>query len=230
MQIATPKQKALPMLKPVKWPSDDLEEVGPCPSCGGEGDILFQLLEDIVFKCAPGHWEIKCCRNCKSGFLDPRPTEQSISRAYDVYYTHGENQANLESTILPRAGLLTKAVNGRLNLIYGVNRAPASRVLGRLLTLVPFVQSVFDPLGRSLHRPPHVGATLLDFGCGDGRFLAFAREMGWNVMGVDFDQKAVATAQSLGLDVRCGGFEVLDANHKYDAITMSHVIEHIIIR
>lgn len=214
------------MMKSVQWPSDDLEAVGQCPSCGGQGDILYENLEDIVFQCAPGQWEIKCCRDCKSGFLDPRPTERSISRAYDVYYTHGVNEANLESKVLPSVGLLRKAINGRLNLVYGVRREPASRVLGKILTLIPFVQSAFDPLGRSLHCPPRVGATLLDFGCGDGRFLAFAREMGWNVTGVDFDEKAVATAQALGLDVRCGGFEVLEANQKFDAITMSHVIEH----
>jgi 2-polyprenyl-3-methyl-5-hydroxy-6-metoxy-1,4-benzoquinol methylase len=212
--------------KTVDWPKDDLEFISACPACGGNGVVYNGNLTDIVFKCAPGEWIMNTCTGCGSGFLDPRPTQQSIHRAYDVYYTHGIDDAVAGTTKLPSKGFLGMAINGRLNLLYGLNRTPSSTVYGRLLASIPFVGPMFDPLGRTLHRPPHSGARLLDFGCGDGRFLLFAREMGWNVVGVDFDEKAVRAARKLDLDVRLGGFEALSPTDRFDAITMSHVIEH----
>lgn len=213
-------------MKISEWPKDDLEDQKQCPACGSDGTVLYSDLEDIVFRCAPGKWAMKCCANCNSGFLDPRPTERSISRAYEIYYTHGGKEETFASKVVQESGLLKKAINGRLNSVYGLKRAPASKILGKMLTAIPFVQSAFDPLGRSLHKPPQPGATLLDFGCGDGRFMAFAREMGWNPIGVDFDEKALAAAHALNLDVRHGGFEALLPHERFDAITMSHVIEH----
>jgi 2-polyprenyl-3-methyl-5-hydroxy-6-metoxy-1,4-benzoquinol methylase len=209
------------------WPLEDLERVSACPACGGSGAVCLSNLTDIVFKCADGEWSMKQCQSCSSGYLDPRPTPNSIHRAYAVYYTHGDNENTRESKLLPKTGWFHSAINGRLNLLYGLKRQPASAVLGKLLTFVPFIGSFFDPLGRSLHRPPFAGASLLDFGCGDGRFLHFAKEMGWSVVGVDFDEKAVLAARAIGLDVRLGGFESIRPEERFDAITMSHVIEHV---
>jgi 2-polyprenyl-3-methyl-5-hydroxy-6-metoxy-1,4-benzoquinol methylase len=213
--------------KNTDWPSQDLETVGPCPLCGGHGNVVLTELTDIVFGCAQGKWSMKSCTACGSGYLDPRPTPSSIHRAYEVYYTHGKTDDLAKSALLPKTGLLFKAINGRLNLLYGLQRQPSSKVLGQVLRCVPFISSAFDPLGRSLHKPPHPGAKLLDYGCGDGRFLLFAREMGWSVVGVDFDDKAVSAARNLGLDVRQGGFEALKSDEQFDAVTLSHVIEHV---
>jgi len=69
---------------------------------------------------------------------------------------------------------------------------------------------------------------LLDLGCGNGAFLLRARSAGWHVTGVDFDEKAVAAACGLGLDVRLGGIESLDPSvEQFDVITLAHVIEHV---
>lgn len=209
------------------WPSNEVERLEGCPVCGGAGKIVFTHLTDIVFNCAPGSWTIKSCLDCGSAFLDPRPDEKSIGRAYRVYYTHGKTAEEKESKLLADQGLLRNAINARLNIRYGTTRRPQSLVLGHLLNSIPFIGSFFDPLGRSIHLPPYKGAALLDFGCGDGRFLSFADEMGWRSLGVDFDANAVAVAQGLGLDVRLGGFEALKPEERFDAITMSHVIEHV---
>jgi SAM-dependent methyltransferase len=209
------------------WPIEDLETLGCCPVCSCKGSKSFSDLTDIVFNCAPGKWTFNSCDSCKTGYLDPRPNRQSIGRAYEIYYTHGELIETTESQLLPRGGLLRSAINGRLNFLYGTNRMPSSPLLGRILNLLPFIGSFFDPLGRSIQRPPHAHSTLLDFGCGDGRFLSFATEMGWKCVGVDFDSNAVAASKKLGLDVRLGGMDALKSDERFDAITMSHVIEHV---
>lgn len=208
------------------WPAKDLQSVPACPACGSANrTTLYNGLEDIVFRCAPGKWTMISCMECGSAYLDPCATPASIGRAYQVYYTHTQ-----EGSVPPapeRVTLWQKMLNGRLNRLYGFHRQPSSRLGGWVLSLIPFVQSYFDPRGRSVEKPPTVGAKLLDFGCGDGHFLALAAEAGWSVEGIDFDPKAVAAARGKGLAVEFGGVEALAARHDLDAVSMSHVIEHV---
>ena len=73
------------------WPAEHLEKVPCCPVCGGsKRELMHSDLIDNVFHVAPGKWQLWRCLNCKSAFLDPRPTAQSIGLAYVDYYTHGE--------------------------------------------------------------------------------------------------------------------------------------------
>jgi SAM-dependent methyltransferase len=70
--------------------------------------------------------------------------------------------------------------------------------------------------------------SLLDVGCGDGAFLAEARDCGWQVVGLEPDHRAAAVARQRGLEVRVGGLECLQAQTgAFDVITLSHVIEHL---
>jgi SAM-dependent methyltransferase len=80
---------------------------------------------------------------------------------------------------------------------------------------------------RHLPRPAN-GRRLLDVGCGSGEFLSYARSAGWRVTGFDLDPKAVESARLQGLDVHLGGIETLAGEvDAFDAITASHVIEHV---
>ena len=68
----------------------------------------------------------------------------------------------------------------------------------------------------------------MDIGCGNGSYLLLAQEAGWDVEGLDFDPEAVKICLAAGLNVRVGGIEILqDKKNFYDAITLSHVIEHV---
>lgn len=70
---------------------------------------------------------------------------------------------------------------------------------------------------------------LLDIGCGKGHFLAAARELGWEVSGIDSSESAAASARQLyGLQILVG--DVADEaipGAPFDAITMWHVLEHV---
>jgi SAM-dependent methyltransferase len=69
---------------------------------------------------------------------------------------------------------------------------------------------------------------LLDVGCGSGAWLKSMRELGWRAEGVDFDENAIAVAQQDGLKVSAGSLEQQGyPSDKFDAVTLSHVIEHV---
>lgn len=210
------------------WPQVDLETVEHCPVCDSrERTLLHQGLTDRVFFCAAGAWDLFRCSDCGSAYLDPRPTPASVGRAYAHYYTHDGQWRERPEQLSSLKRLLRALSNGYLNHRFGTHFVPAHPAGAWLALLAPTKRSEFNAMGR--HLPPaKPGQTLLDLGCGNGNFLEFAREAGWQVQGIDFDQNAVACCLRKGLEIRQGGIDVLaDQAERFDWITMSHVIEHV---
>lgn len=214
---------------PRPWPQADLEAVPHCPICGcGERTLLYKGLVDRVFCVADGAWDLYRCAQCASGYLDPRPTHESIGRAYADYYTHDVE----DRPVVRRKGrvrsLLHDLVNGYQNRRYGLRRSPALSIGRWLLPLLPPLRTAADAECRHLPSLPTGGGRLLDVGCGNGGFLMLALQAGWQVEGLDLDMGAVQAARSRGLEVHHGGIEVLgERSACYDVITLSHVIEHV---
>lgn len=214
---------------PPPWPQSDLEAVPHCPVCGSaERSIRYSGLTDRVFCVADGTWNLYRCERCASGYLDPRPTSDSIGRAYAGYYTHDAE----DHPIVRRNGrlrsLLHDLINGYQNHHYGLQRSPALPMGRWLLPLLPSLRTAADAECRHLPPLPTGGGRLLDVGCGNGGFLMLVRQAGWQVEGLDFDVGAVDAARSRGLDVHHGGVETLvDRGARFDVITLCHVIEHL---
>lgn len=185
------------------WPADGLAALGRCPVCGETGRSLFlDRLRDTTFYSAPGEWTLWRCANCRSLYLDPQPTPETIGLAYESYYTHAASPG--ADAPPERRGWLRAALVGRL-----------SRSEPGYSERVPFPEGAARP-------------KLLDIGCGNGEFLGRARKAGWDVFGCDFDPAAVSAARESGAEVRQGGAEAfLDSAGSFDAVTLSHVIEHV---
>lgn len=211
------------------WPAEDLQVVATCPVCGNaERGLLYAGLTDRVFCIAPGAWNLYRCASCGSGYLDPRPTPNSIGRAYAGYYTHDA----ADHPIVRRKGgvrtVLHDLINGYQNARYRLKRSPSLPIGRWILPLLPSLRSAADAECRHLPPLPRGGGNLLDVGCGNGGFLLLAQQAGWTVEGIDFDAGAVQAARSRGLNVRYGGVEMLDGQQAcFDVITLSHVIEHV---
>ena len=103
---------------------------------------------------------------------------------------------------------------------------------------IAFHEGVGTKLGENhkaffKHFPSNVRGKLLDVGCGDGRFLRYAKEQGFEVWGIDFDKKSVESAKrNLGIDtVFAMSLEEFyehanEKNLKFDVITFFEVLEH----
>ena len=210
-----------------RWPDGGLEYLGQCPVCqSASRSVLYENLTDRIFFCAPGSWTLFNCGTCNCAYLDPRPTVDTISLAYRRYLTHERADQNQRPSMLGRLRRLT--VNGYLNARWKTARYPSSFILGALLGCFPALRARLDGQWMRSVPCPASGRTLLDVGCGNGAFLDLARSAGWRPTGVDIDAKAIQIARKSDLDVYQGGIDSLgEQRDRFDAITLSHVIEHV---
>ena len=199
-----------------------------CILCGSEGRHDYLEQRDRLFG-APGTWNLKRCVNDECGlmWLDPMPLVEDIGKAYARYYTHASRAGS------GRGGFLKRMLE-RIKLEYLANkynyangsRSFVSRFTGWLMYLFPIRRRGLEGDVRFLKAMP--GGKVFDVGCGSGDWLAFMRDLGWQVAGMDFDENAVKVARSRGLDVTCGALEQGNlASGSFDAVTLSHVIEHV---
>lgn len=211
------------------WSKGALVRVGACPACGLVDDGFEQMecrdhRGDMAMDC----WTMRRCAACESLYLDPKPDDTSLAAAYGSYYTH---VAELE--VVPSSGarrIAWRMIHGYLNAAFGMARNPALAIGSPLFALLPPWRLKLDYYARHLfirHFPAR--GALLDVGCGNGAFLLRAKEMGWNVSGLDPDPKAVAACKSQGLDVIEGTLANCPRAYdgRFDVLSLSHSIEHV---
>jgi 2-polyprenyl-3-methyl-5-hydroxy-6-metoxy-1,4-benzoquinol methylase len=209
--------------EPHLWSPEELESVASCLSCGAEkSEELHAQLVDSVFHTA-GEWTLRRCTECDCAFLSPRPRPEFLSHAYASYYTHKSKAEKPQSSY---SSLMLGSKNAYTNARWGTALQPASSALGFVQYFIPGRPSMLNWAIRTLPRGAP-GRKFLDVGCGSGDFLSIARSAGWETFGVDFDGNAVAQARQLGHQVVEGSIDALDGHDKFDAITVSHVIEHV---
>ncbi len=187
-------------------------------------ELVHHGLRDRVFFCAPGEWDLYRCHRCGTGYLDPRPTVETVGLAYSKYFTHG---SAADVALPPKSAWRRHRVaqrNAYLNAAYGYQLTPASKRVSRLSAER---RQRYDKRVGYLQYPGK-GARLLDVGCGNGRFLLQMRAVGWEVSGVEPDPNSAAQAVAAGLDVRSGLLRPgLVPERHFDAVTLNHVIEHL---
>ena len=194
-----------------------------CRICGSTGEPLYAGLRDRLFSAA-GEWACRRCTNpgCGLVWLDPMPIEADIHKAYASYYTHARR--------MDRGGvarcLLAAARLGYLGNRYGYAASAGERVLGLLPWLYPGRPAELD--FSVMWLGPQPGARLLDVGAGSGWLVENMCAQGWRAEGLDFDARSVESARGRGLMMHAGGLaEQGFADAAFDAVTMSHSIEHV---
>ncbi len=216
-------------LNETPWPAQDIETLGACPLCGGgQRHLLHENLADRIFFTAPGRWQLWGCDTCGAGYLDPRPTPGSISRAYAVYYTHNQTLAPQSAQPSREARLKQAMLNDFLNARFSYHIRPALP-LGRLaFALRP--DKTRDAAAMVRHLPaPRPGEILLDIGCGNGAFMLLARDrLGYEVQGTELDETAAARARAQGLVVHNKPLPGMSLPPSHFAhVTLNHVLEHL---
>jgi SAM-dependent methyltransferase len=73
-------------------------------------------------------------------------------------------------------------------------------------------------------------STVLDVGCGDGRYLGILKQVApdWELHGIDFGDEAIRRCKQLGIAVTKGMYEEVDfGQNRFDLINLNQVIEHL---
>lgn len=193
-----------------------------CSICNSKGILLYQDLSDKLFG-VEGEWNLFKCtnKNCSTIWLNPAPIEQEIYKAYQKYYTHVDSNQRKKNTL--------RQAFVRIQESYLAHRYGYPFTSPKFLRFILF----FSPIRKSatdfnVMYLPYLKGILLDVGCGSGEFIYKMQSRGWNVTGIDTDIKAVQLAINKGLNVKTGN--LFDQNFKsesFDAIVLSHFIEHV---
>jgi SAM-dependent methyltransferase len=182
-----------------------------CALCSAPGTVLYSGQRDPLFG-SPGIWSSRRCSNPACGviWLDPMPEPDSISALYTTYHTHQPNE-DTEGPLAP--------------IPY---TPPPNSVVKKIIGAVMPWWRHYVQTGLSYF----AGATpglMLDVGCGAGAFMREAIGAGWNVVGIDFDEQAVAVARRVqGAEVHV--MDVFDSSlddRKFNGIMLDNVIEHL---
>lgn len=198
-----------------------------CYLCGSPGSSLYTKLTDRLFG-ASGEWGLKKCVNKRCGlmWLDPAPLAEELPKVYDNYYTHVARPVRKVNRI---RAFLRQAGEGYLARRYGYRNDRRSRYesFSWLFYLNPIGTANLD--FSVFYLPSKPTGRLLEIGFGGAEMLGSMHARGWEVEGIDFDPVSVKNAEAKGLKVYLGSLEEqqLRSEH-YDAIVMSHVIEHVL--
>lgn len=187
--------------------------------------MLYEDVPDRVYG-TPGAWRVRLCDApaCGAVWLDPRPDRATIGEAYRNYYTH-EATATNETWMHRFVAKIQRSYWARVWGYDTQNAGILTRLGGFLPTFHPGLRAYLD--FAVMYLPAGMRGRMLDVGCGDGHAIERMSALGWQVHGVDTDVQAVKLAQSKGLDARPGALHEADWADTMDAVTLSHVIEHV---
>lgn len=197
----------------------------PCNLCASHAVVAYRALHDRLFG-SEGEWSIVRCINpaCGLMWLDPQPSSAQLAAAYQTYYTHGVRQNNS-----PLRQFYLRLRLGYLASHFGYGHGNTSiwwKIMGRITGLLPHRRAAFD--ASVMWLPAKPGGRLLEIGCGAGENLAHLAQLGWQAEGIEPDPKAASVARSRGLMITEGSLnEGSFPLETFDAIVLSHVIEHL---
>ncbi|MBT9175634.1 MAG: Malonyl-(acyl-carrier protein) O-methyltransferase [candidate division WS2 bacterium] len=199
-------------------------EVSSCILCGNSGVVRYTNLRDRLFN-SPGFYTVIECPACSLLWLSPRPFMEDIQKIYPK-----PSNGHLSPNIIEYHGMRSILKNAILATKFHYTKLPSThwqKIVGKMISILRPLRkkvelSIMYLNGRGMGR-------LLDVGCSTGEFLVKMRNLGWEVFGVDIDKNAIKIARDHN---RLGVFEgTLEqarfSDNTFDAVTMSHVIEHI---
>ena len=137
-------------------------------------------MQDWSFYSAPGKWTYWSCTQCDSLYLDPRPTPETLGRAYGAYYTHQVPEK--ESLV---QGLTSRLQHECWSHWLQTDLRPRLHIPAILRwLLLPMKARLVEPfeLAELVKLRP---GKLVDVGCGNGRLLSLAKDLGWDALGLE---------------------------------------------
>ncbi|MBU1125700.1 MAG: class I SAM-dependent methyltransferase [Candidatus Omnitrophica bacterium] len=205
-----------------------------CNLCGADDTRLLFRREDR-FNQKEGIFNVVRCRGCGLIYLNPRPARERMGYYYDVEGYEAYNKVGVEEIgIMNRQnGWFSHLKNEVKRLIlqehYGYFAQKTEFERWRWLKRLAVWPFLAKYRGMYFKTIPFLGeGKALDVGCGSAGYLAWLKQLGWQVYGVEIDAESVRYAkEEYGIDVFCGELqESFFTDSFFDAITMWHFLEH----
>lgn len=188
-----------------------------CAAGPAETDLLIESPDRLLG--TPQRFRLARCSRCDLARLDPRPTAANLDAAYAAMHVPA-GPPRLRGG--PR-GLLRWALTNARG--YPLGR-PMPEAL-RWLAWPAFAAALRGKYGRT-YLPWQGEGRLLDFGCGQGEFLATMVAAGWKAEGLDLSPDAVDAAAERGLKINLGTLPGADLpGESYDVLTLWQSLEHV---
>jgi SAM-dependent methyltransferase len=169
------------------------DEASACPACASSRISLLDVIPTLRDRQGRMAAFISGCRDCGLLFANPQKSQEEL----DEYYAEAGAWAEQFDSRRIRA-------KGREKV-----KKPMTARDRLLIALEPFVP---------VNTPPP-GARVLDFGCGDGKFLDRLQDRGWETYGIE-PAMSVAFTRHKRLDV-----PPEDASFHF--VIVHHVLEHV---
>jgi 2-polyprenyl-3-methyl-5-hydroxy-6-metoxy-1,4-benzoquinol methylase len=147
-------------------------------------------------------FRVEKCSNCGLRWLNPVPTDQEYELIYTASYfskiDHAEDIPDWIKQFPSPSSDLPERDTGFTERLHRLNK--------------------LSPTAKSI----------IDIGTGSGSFLAVARDMGWEIEGIELSEFGCQTALNLyGIVVKQTTLDKYDAQGRtFDVVHLSHVFEH----
>lgn len=210
--------------------TDDMEYTS-CTLCGVDDCDVYREVQSERFP--EETFRLVRCRRCGQIYLNPRPTAEGIGRYYEPSPSQSEAFADypayefLDRMMTGRSSMMERIKNVTYAGMTRLRSGPIHPVVSALLSPVSFLLS--QKVG-GFPRWRVDGQRLLDIGCGDGYFLYFMRQAGWDVAGVEIDPDAAARGRAYGLRIHTGTLDEStfpEADGTFDVVRFWHSLEHV---
>jgi 2-polyprenyl-3-methyl-5-hydroxy-6-metoxy-1,4-benzoquinol methylase len=203
-------------------PTNDIEICGRCLFCGSDrsrDDAL--CARDEFFRSDRGTFTILRCASCGSLWLKNQPVGQRLLNAYANYYTHGTDGEVGDTVSGLRGWIRASYFRSRLTHPVGL----LDRLVAGTIALAAYDTSGLDKGLRFVPPPP---AKILDYGCGNGKFLMRLQTLGYELHGAEYDPHLLGKLASAGIAIHhVATLKAKQWNRAFDHITLSHVLEHV---
>ena len=183
----------------------EVETLDRCPNCQSRETVEWTKAHDRLLGRSAATFVYSRCHGCGILFQSRRPAESAISLFYpDDYAPYaGADRSPSRWKVIDHAALWATS---------------------KALSTTAF-EIRMKEFYAALDRKP----TVLDFGCGSGKFIDQARERGCETVGMDFSPVALAHVSSRGhraLSISDLDWQAI-ADGSIGLIRMNHVVEHL---
>lgn len=206
------------------WSSDCFEAVEDCPWCSSR-DLMIEIegVEDWFFNAVPGQFDFARCSDCGSLVLTRRPKKDVLGFAYSNYYTHLTERTKSRQGAIRR--LRKSVASSYINHRYSDQSDFFGRLAAFAYNWFPERRLELDVNHRFL---PSRKGKVLDYGSGNGSFLKRAKDLGHDVIGIEFDPEAIDVSAVLGLTVLSPEEATASIGERsIDFVSFAHVLEHV---